>query len=314
MSVGKPTGRVATADGLQLLLINLIWGSTYVVGRGLLERTPELVVAFLRFGLAALLLLALGAHRRPRGEAAVVPRADRLSLALMGLVGFGAAKYFTYAGLSRTTATDAALIINMEAVFTALLAGWILRQRLGAPQWLGIALAFGGGLALVWPDSTAVQAEARAWGNLLLIVSVAAEALATILGARAMRYYTGLQVTAFGVFWGAGSLLVPAVWQWSASGASLAWATPANLVALAYLAVGPTVLAYVLWFRVLARVEAGQAAAFLYVQPVVGVVLGIALRGEWPTVLGWAGGALVLVGVVLASLPVKDANADSSKE
>jgi drug/metabolite transporter (DMT)-like permease len=265
-----------------------------------------MVVAFLRFGLAALLLLALGAHRRAADVQASVPRADRFSLALMGLVGFGAAKFFTYIGLSRTTATDAALIINMEAVFTALLAGWLLRQRLGLPQWSGIALAFLGGLALVWPDGTAAAAHARALGNLLLIVSVGAEALATILGARAMRHYTGLQVTAFGVFWGAATLLIPAGWQWSAGGASLAWATPANLAALAYLAVGPTVLAYVLWFRLLARVEAGQAAAFLYVQPVVGVLLGIALRGEWPTALGWAGGALVLVGVILASLPVTE--------
>lgn len=311
MSVGKPSGRVALSDGLQLLLINLLWGSTYVVGRGLLEQIPELLVAFLRFGLTTMLLLAIGAHRRPPGVSAVIPRADRISLALMGLVGFGAAKFFAYSGLSRTTATDAALIINLEAIFTALLAGWLLRQRLGLPQWFGIALAFGGGLALVWPDSTAVHAEARAWGNTLLIISVAAEALATILGARAMRHYTGLQVTAFGVFWGAACLLVPALWQWSAGGARLDWATTANLAALAYLAVGPTVLAYVLWFRVLARVEAGQAAAFLYVQPVVGVLLGIALRSEWPTRLGWAGGALVLLGVVLASLPVKETSTNA---
>jgi drug/metabolite transporter (DMT)-like permease len=299
----------SSADVWSLLAANVLWSSTYVVGRGILETAPPLVLAFARFVLASGFMLLLGMARRPplppgADADSSVPRSGALlSLAVTGVVGFGLAKLLTYEGLARSTATDAALIVNLEAVFTALLAALLLRQRLGAPQWAGVLVACAGGAALVWPAGPLLDAGHRTLGNALLIGSVAAEALASVLGARAMRRYSPLQVTAYATFWGTAFLLPLAAWQWRADGYSLAWLTPANVAALVYLAAGATVLAYVLWYRALERVDAGRVAVFLYVQPVVGVLLGIALRREWPTWLGAAGGGLVLLGIYLTSRP-----------
>src|SRR5688500_10856947 len=131
-------------DILLLLGVNIVWGSTYVVARGVLESAPPLVLAFLRFALAALVMLAFRCHRPPVDGNPASPRRSRMAgtLAVMGIVGFGLAKLLNYEGLARSTATDAALNINLETVFTAVLAALLLHQRLRGREWAGIWVAF----------------------------------------------------------------------------------------------------------------------------------------------------------------------------
>lgn len=284
-----------------LLGINVLWGSTYVVTRNALDTAPPLVLAFLRLALSAAFLLLWRSGRPPRETAPARTDPGAIySLALVGLFGFGLSKLLHHEGLARSTATDAALIINLEPVFTAAFAAVLLRERLGPTQWLGVGVAFAGGLLLVWPSGEASHAG-RALGNGLMVVSIAAEALASVLGVRAMRHYSGLAVTRSASSLGAAVLLAPALWQWHETGYRVDWLTPANGAALLYLSLGATVLAYVLWYRVLATVDAGRAGTYLYVQPLVGLALGILLRREWPTSAGWAGGTLVVLGILLAS-------------
>ena len=308
-------GRPRAADIGLLLLLNVVWGTTYVVARGAMDETPPLVLAFLRFAVAAAafaLLRAAGKLRcrgiphQPTAEGSVPMDAEASRaiawwvIPVVGIVGFGLAKWLNYEGLIRSTATDAALIINLEAVFTALLAIAWLRQRVVPAQWLGILVAGAGGAALVWPAGFTAEAVARGWGNLLLTASVAAEAVASVLGVRAMCRYSGLEVTERGVYWGAALLLLPAWAQWAAGGYTMNWLTWGNAAAILYLGLGATILAYWVWYYVLGRVDAAYAGAFLYVQPVVGIALGILLRREWPTTLGWLGGALVIGGILIA--------------
>jgi drug/metabolite transporter (DMT)-like permease len=315
----KTASPLARRDVILLLLLNVLWGSTYVVARDVMETAPPLVLAVARYAVASvcMLLMAAARSRRPSTDQRPTLRTrrrhhDLLLIALIGVVGFGVAKVLSYEGLVRSTATDAALIINLEAVFTALLAAAWLGQRLAAAQWSGITLALAGGVLLVWPADPGAPGHGRAFGNALMIGSVAAEALASVLGARVIARFNALEVTAYGTYWGTACLLPFALWQWRESGFSTAWITWGNAGAVVYLALGATVLAYALWFQLLGRVEAGRAAAFLYVQPVVGVALGLLVRGEWPTWLGAAGGALVLAGIGLATRPGSNSNSSST--
>lgn len=295
---------MSRTDALLLIAVNLLWGSTYVVARGVLDTAPPLVLAFVRFALAAAWMCAAGFHRdRTAGQPSPTPSA-RWALAAVGVVGFGLAKLLNYEGLARSTATDAALIVNLEAIFTAAFAGVLLGQRLSAVQWAGVWVAFVGGVTLVWPQDAAMSG--RALGNGLLVLSVAAEAVASVVGVQAMRRYSGPQLTAYATYWGTAVLAPLAFWQWRAAGFGTTWATPANGLGVLYLALVATVFAYVLWFRVLDRVDAGRVATYLYVQPLVGVSLGILLRGEWPTPLGLAGSVLVILGIVLSSRPAPE--------
>lgn len=305
----KRTGRISPADIGLLVLVNLLWGSTYVVARDVLDTTPPIVLAFVRYAIASLWMLICGYHRVPRRTAAAEAHAGEKAgrgaawaLAGVGLVGFGLAKVLGYEGLARSTATDGALIINLEAVFTAVFGVLLLRQHLGRAQWLGVLVALGGALLLVTPEPGETASGSRFFGNVLMVASVAAEAIGSVLGVRAMRRYTGLQITALATYCGTLCLFPFAFWQWRATAFSLVWLNGWNIVSLLYLALAATILAYAVWYQVLGRVDAGRAATFLYAQPLVGVCLAIVLRGEWPTVNGVAGGALVLVGIAVSSM------------
>ena len=303
--MGRAVSRAAAREaGICFLGANLLWGSTYVVAAGVLEAAPPLVLAFVRFGVAGAVMVVLRSHAAAPSRDRIPPAApERWALLILGVIGFGLAKVLNYEGLARSTATDAALIINLEAVFTAFFGRLLLGQKLGKIQLCGLSVAFLGGLLLVWPNQPGGATQSgfeHTFGNGLMVASVAAEALASVLGVRAMAAYTGMQVTAFGTYLGGLSLLPFALWQAAGSGFDFSWATPVNLLGIGYLAVAATIVAYALWFRGLAMADASRAAAYLYVQPVVGLLLGILVRREWPTLFGWVGGLLVLLGVALA--------------
>jgi drug/metabolite transporter (DMT)-like permease len=296
----KPDLALRPQDAAVLIFTNVVWGSTYVVARAAMDTMPPLVLAFARLALAALVMALLGCHRGGSPSGAKPDGRALRALIVMGLIGVGLAKVLGYQGLRLSTATDGALIVNLEALFTAGFAGLLLRQKLAGVQVAGVLVGCAGGLALTWPADAAALAGGRPLGNAIMIASIAAEAAASVLGVMAMRHFSALQVTALATYLGAAALAPFAWWEWHGAGYATPWLRWNTLAAVAYLALGATALTYWLWYRVLERVDAGRAAAFLYVQPLVGVALGIGIRSEWPSWLGWTGGALIAAGLVLS--------------
>jgi drug/metabolite transporter (DMT)-like permease len=287
-------------DAAALAGANLIWGSTYAVARAALDTVPAPALAFLRFALAGLLFAPLVRWRGKEAPGAPGERWGPALLALIGATGFALPKLLIYYGLPLSTATEASILVNLEAVLTALLGAIFLRERLRAPAIAGIAIAFAGALAMAWPAGDPFH-QRHALGNLLIIASMVGEAAATVLAVPAGRRYSGLTITAGGSAWGA-LLLAPAAFAAAAAtGGPRAWTSPGCLFSILYLAVAGTVVAYSLLYNALHRVEAGRAAAFLYLQPVVGALLGILWLGEAVTLQAVLGGGLVLVGVVLTT-------------
>jgi drug/metabolite transporter (DMT)-like permease len=321
---GRPpaptTKRALTArDVAGLVVINLIWGSSYVVTKGTLAAMPALPLACARFTVAwvAFALLARVRGDDPWGCLTTETRrtsALRVSvvklfsrgggawIALVGLVGFCLDYVFFYHGLERTTASDAAILVNMEAIFTAVLGAALLRERLGARAAAGIAAACVGASLLLRPAVGGAAAHAteltgRAAGNALILVALACEALATVLSRPLRRHWPPLALTRRLVGWGALGLFPLALLEARAAPNPAAWLTPASLGGIAYLALGCTVFCYSVWYGLLGRIEAGRAAVFLYVQPLVGVLLGVTLQGDRLDLPAVAGGALIAAGI-----------------
>jgi drug/metabolite transporter (DMT)-like permease len=78
--------------------------------------------------------------------------------------------------------------------------------------------------------------------------------------------------------------------------------TPTVIAGILYIGLVSTALAYYLWNKGLERIDAGRASLFIFVQPVVGSLLGFLVLGEALSARFFAGGALVLAGVVLSML------------
>ncbi|MGQ9696970.1 MAG: DMT family transporter [Armatimonadota bacterium] len=285
---------------IALVGINTIWGLSYVAAKDALAVTPPILLAFLRFATAALILLPLALLRRED----VSRRPYRgLGPAVVGLFSFCGSYILLYVGMSMTSATETAILVNLEPIFTALFGRLFLSEKMTRRRLAGILVAFCGAVLLVRPEqSSASQAVlSRAVGNLCVVAAMAVESAGTILSRHLRSWYSSVGLASRAVAWGSLFLAVPAVWHWTAAGRTTEWLSVTPLAEIGYLSLGCTVIAYLAWYRILARTEAAKAASFIYLQPVIGVAAGTALLGEPLRASAAVAAALIVAGILLTS-------------
>jgi len=279
-----------------LLLVMLIWGSTYVVTKAGLAELPPMLFALLRFSAASLVLvpLALG-----RGGAARLPRpVPWTRLWLMALFGVGLYYLAFNLSLTFTTASQGALVQSSIPVVTALMAMAWLGERVTAPRMLGIGLAVAGVLLIVARSAPDASARHPLAGNLLMFGSVLVWGAYTMLAKR-IADEDPVAITACVSAMGT-VLLIPAALVEAAGGPAPA-ITLANWLRIVYLGALASAGGYLLYSRALRDLEASQVGTFINLVPVIGVASGVVFLGETITPLAIVGGALVLGGVWISS-------------
>ena len=298
-----------------LICANILWAGSYVAGKVALRELSPIMLNTLRFSLASLVLLpiVIAGRQKLRFSARTLPQ-----FALLVLTGVVLNKLFEYVGLNLTTASDTALLISTESIFTALLSWLVLRERFSRAAALALVVGFAGAYLVIersllphWGIPTAASGGARVLGDLLVILSLAIEASYTILGKSMLDRYPPLLITAASII---GSLVF-----WMPAGAEevlrLGWPhlSLAGWLGALYLAIATTVIGYFLWFQALTVVNASSAAPFLFIQPLLGAIIAILLLGDQLTWATIAGGALILTSVSLVSRR-RAAREDRAKE
>ena len=289
-----------TADGAELLALGALWGASFLFMRlGAAEFGP-VVLATLRVGLASLALLPLLVWR---GQGAAL-RTHWRAIAFVGVVNsalpfvlFSVAALAINAGLSA--------IFNATAPLWGALVAWAwLGERLNRSRVVGLAIGFAGVLWLGW-DRASLQAGKH---GVSAVLAIGACLLATLCYGFAVHYVrrrlpnvpplalaAGSQVAATAV------LLLPAVWLWPRTPPSaVAWASAAALALLC------SALAYLLYFRLIARLGATGAVSVTYLIPVFGLLWGALFLGERLTPTMLFGCAVVLLGTALATGLLKE--------
>lgn len=280
---------------LKLAAVLTLWALSFVLNEIALEYLTPTAVAAGRWMVTAALALALLAQRRQTDGLRTALRVDLRGFALLSLMGVTLLYGLQIVGQSRTSAVNTGLLANTVPVFTALLAMLFLHQRIRPVGWLGIAVALvgawlvsSGGLRLDVSDSSLL-------GDALVLLSSLAAALYFILGARLLRSYPPLVVTAAAATLGAATLLVVDLlaggvnhWTWQA------------VAVIVLLGVGPGLLANLWWWETVTWLDAGRAALYVYLIPLITMVFAVALLGETISPAQLAGAALLLGGVWLA--------------
>jgi drug/metabolite transporter (DMT)-like permease len=283
---------------LALILANVLWAGSYTAAKEALDRLSLIELNFLRFGVASLILLAIVWQQR---QSLHLRRRDLPRLALLCLCGFVLNKSAEFGGLSLTTASDTALLIASESMFTAILAWIVLRE---AVQWeavvgliigaIGVYIVIERGFGL-----PSLGGGTRLIGDLLIVGALTMEATYTVLGKDTLDRYPGLVITTCGI---AGSMAfwTPAV-AIHVAVAGMPHLSVAGWLGVLYLAVAATVMAYTLWMVALKHVDAASAAPTLFLQPLLGTAIAIAVLGERPSWTTLLGGAIIMLGVWTAS-------------
>jgi len=277
-------------DFVDLILLAALWGASFLFTRIAVPAFGAFALAEVRIAVAALVLLPLLAWRDGVGQ--LFERAPQFVLlgAVQTAIPF---TLFAWAALSITAGM--ASILNATAPMFVALIAWIwLRDRLSAWQWLGMVLGLAG-VSWLAADQAALREGGTLW-------ALAAGLLASVFYGFAAnitkRLFTGVpaRAVAAGSQTAAALMLAPLAWAfWPAKAPGvLDWA------AAAALGVFCTGLAYLLYFRLIARVGASKAMTVTFLIPAFAMLWGALFLDERITGAMLGGCAVILAGTALA--------------
>jgi drug/metabolite transporter (DMT)-like permease len=288
---------LANQPYLLLTITSLCWAGNAIVGRLAAGHIPPVTLSFLRWSLAFLIILPFTWKHLVRDWAAIRGRLG--TMIVLSVTGIGVFNTLQYWALEYTQALNTLLLQSAGPLFVAVWSLILLGVRLTLAQAGGILLSMAGVLViLLHGDPTALASIAFNKGDLIFMVAIFIFGLYSVLTLKRPNIH-GLSFVGF-TFGAGAACLIPAL-IWELVSRPLMQLNTANLLTLFYVAVFPSIVAYLCFNRGVQLIGANRAAPFFHVVPVFGSAMAIAFLGERPQLFHVVGFALVLTGVFVAS-------------
>jgi drug/metabolite transporter (DMT)-like permease len=268
----------------------ILWGSSYVAAKSIIDTVPVFTLAFLRLAIAIAVITPL---TRKTGTK---PRFTRESL-LLGLTGVAGMNALHNLGIERTTASQACLIvIGGSTVLTALLASLVRQEQIRKLTGTAI-IASTFGVCMVASPTGEIGSNLAGAGNLLLLGAATCVAVYGVIGRRAFQS-DFMAINAGSLVVGAVALLPFAIGE---NALSIVTALSGrDLVVLILLGAGVTGCTSILWAFSLRHLTATETAVMCSVEPVVGVLLASMTLGERFSGMQMLGALLIVISCLLA--------------
>jgi drug/metabolite transporter (DMT)-like permease len=291
---GQPSARVRLLAEIAILLVMLTWGANVVAVKAVLADVPPILFAFVRFGSAFLVLLAVLKWR----EGSVgLPRCDILPLLLLGLAGFGLYQDLWATALGRTTASNSALITAATPVSTMLIAAAVGSDTLSRGKVIGAAISLSGAVAVVGATHGFGFTGASA-GDLMTFAATLCWACYVAFGAPVLRRHSPLRTATWAIGFGCLGMLPLAAWQLTSFDPSHIHASTIGLFLFCTLLAAAA--ANVVMFEAVKVLGPTRAMLFQFLVPAFAVVLAAFFLGEAIVVGQVVGGCVIVLGILVA--------------
>ena len=273
------------------------WSGNAVVGRAVAGSFPPVALAQLRW-LGALLVLLPFAWPHLKRDWPVI-RSRWPVLVLLGISGIGIFNTLQYVALNYTTAVN---VLLMQSVLPLLVAGFaflILRERLSAGQFAGIVISLTGVVVIVTNGDLSLLAGLQLNpGDMTFFCAMIFYAFySTMLKRRPPIHWLSLLTTTVAL----GCLTIAPIYAWELStGARVDWSLK-TVLALAYVILFPSTLAYICFNRGVDLVGPIRASPFFHLTPMLGVMLAMIFLGETLTLGHALGAGFIISGIYIAS-------------
>jgi drug/metabolite transporter (DMT)-like permease len=281
------------------ITVSIIWGLSFVAASAILTTIAPLILATIRFIIAASLFSPVIVWEYRKGNRPSI--GDMKELALLGLLSMSIYFWLQYTGVQYAGAgISAVLATGFTPVLTGIAGTVLLKERVTAKKGAGIALGLTGVALIALPKIVIGSVD---WLFLLGVACLLGNAVCwsmySTLSRRLMkRIGNPLMVTAYTTLFGL-LFLIPL--SLTSDWGAVARLTTDQWLSILYLAVVCSCVGYFLWNYTLSKLEAVKATVWLYLEPVAAFVGSFLLFGQVPAILTLIGGAAILVGAFLTN-------------
>ncbi len=288
-----------------MLLVAIIWGLSWAIGRMLTLELPPMTGAWLRYILTMIIFYLWFVIMAINGEKVRwFPNNKKTmkSLILIGFTGVLCYQFFFMHGMFYTAAGDASLIITFNPIFTVILAAPLLGQPISKKMFLGLFCGvLGVGIVTGWSPNTQIRFEDRIFGDLLILFASLSWATTTNMTKRLMEgkdgenNYSSLEI----VVWYSliGTIMITPFMIYDTWNYGIPKPSEEGWIAILYLGGLSTVIAYY-WFTIgIEKLGATAASSYIFLVPVFGILGGWWLLDEQLGYTMIIGFLMILIGV-----------------
>jgi len=282
--------RIDTRTIIAIGITILLWASSFAAVRAGLQAFTPGHIALFRFLIASVLLAAFTLINRIK-----LPKLKDIPVIfLLGFLGIAAFHTAQNYGQVTVTAGSAAMIVSSVPIFTAMLATIFLGEKLKLWGWLGIFISFLGVYLIALGEREGVK---FAPGVIVLLLAAIIAATFFVLQKPYLTRYSALQLVTYMIWAGTLFLLVftPGLID------EVTNAPIEATIAIIFLGIFPSAVAYVTWSYALSRAPASIVASFLYLQPVLAIIIAWIWLNEIPALIAITGGVVTILGVFLVN-------------
>lgn len=280
------------------LLPPLFWAGNFIFSKSIIDSSPPFQLSFLRWVVASVFLFIIGYKEIVSSLGEAKKEAFRLiAFAFLGVVAFNS---LVYIGLVSTSSVNAALINMTMPIFTVFMASLFFKERIGFRFFLGFLFSFFGVFVLIVKGDFSLLSYIKYnSGDFFILSAVFCWSLYTVLfkywGSNLSSVSFLFYISIIGFF-----IHLPFVFLESFYYGFVDFSMDLFFV-LVYLGIFPSVLAYVIWGKVIVKIGPSKASFFMYLMPVFSFILAFLFLGEEVRFYHFIGLVFVGFGVFLVN-------------
>jgi drug/metabolite transporter (DMT)-like permease len=274
------------------------WGASFIATKVVLRDVSPVTVVWLRFAIG---ILILGYAVWARNQLSWPSMSDLVYFAVLGAIGITFHQWLQSTGLVTAEATTTAWIVASTPIFIALLGWMVLKEKLGKNAGVGLILATAGVTLVVTKGDLALLANGKfgTSGDLLILLSAPNWAVFSVLSRRGLQRHPAAMMMFYVMLFG---WVFSGVQFFAGNGLQeIGLLTLNGWLGVGFLGIFSTGIAYIYWYDALQVLEATQTGVFLYLEPLVAIVVAALVLAEALVPAAIFGGICILSGVWLVN-------------
>ncbi|AXF55232.1 DMT family transporter [Salicibibacter kimchii] len=281
-----------------MLIITLLWGYAWVLMKDALTYMGPFTFSALRFGTGSVTLLLVIWILK----IGLPPRRYWKHLVVIGLLQTTVVFTLVMYALEFVDAGQSSVLLYSMPVWSSLLAVQFLGEKINPAKMTGLLMGIIGLFTIVGWDMWVGQPIEVIVGQLLIIIAAIAWAISNIYYRRAVSGLSQLQVSAMQMFFGAIGITLAAL--------AMEWGEPiifnaASIYYILFTGVLASALCFTAWFFIISKIDMVTATISTLLVPIFGLTFSSILLGEDMTVGVLTGSALIIVGIIIATVAKK---------